>query len=194
MTSLNGNISRVTGPLCGELTGRRWPGALIFFIYAWINGWVNNREADDLRRHRAHYDVTVMEWWWLEHFTRPFGYSYSLYVYVECQKHKSQCSNWLIYPPLLPHPPTPQPPDPTPTPTPNIQNHFILKTWWSFVTTNSFPHHMNPVWQYWWRQHFMDAWSSDAVSVVITAIWAVTQTSQISWTIDVQGKNLVRSE
>ena len=22
--------------------------------------WVNNREAGDLRRHRAHYDVTVM--------------------------------------------------------------------------------------------------------------------------------------
>ena len=31
-----------------------------FFIYAWINGWVNNREAGDLRRLRAHYDVTVM--------------------------------------------------------------------------------------------------------------------------------------
>ena len=26
----------------------------------WINGWVNNREAADLRRHRAHYDVIVM--------------------------------------------------------------------------------------------------------------------------------------
>ena len=26
-----------------------------------INGWVNNREAGDLRRHRAHYDVTVMD-------------------------------------------------------------------------------------------------------------------------------------
>ena len=26
----------------------------------WINGWVNNREAGDLRRHRAHYDVIVM--------------------------------------------------------------------------------------------------------------------------------------
>ena len=26
----------------------------------WINGWVNNREAGDLRRHRAHYDVTTM--------------------------------------------------------------------------------------------------------------------------------------
>ena len=29
-------------------------------ICVWINGWVNNREAGDLRRHRAHYDVTVM--------------------------------------------------------------------------------------------------------------------------------------
>ena len=32
----------------------------IFFICAWINGWVNNREAGDLRRHHAHYDVTVL--------------------------------------------------------------------------------------------------------------------------------------
>ena len=30
-------------------------------ICAWINGWVNNREAGDLRRQGAHYDVTVME-------------------------------------------------------------------------------------------------------------------------------------
>ena len=29
-------------------------------ICAWINRWVNNREAGDLRRHRAHYDVIVM--------------------------------------------------------------------------------------------------------------------------------------
>ena len=29
-------------------------------IWVWINGWVNNREAGDLRRYRAHYDVTVM--------------------------------------------------------------------------------------------------------------------------------------
>ena len=27
---------------------------------AWINDWVNNREAGDLRRHRARYDVIVM--------------------------------------------------------------------------------------------------------------------------------------
>ena len=31
-------------------------------IGAWLNGWVNNGEAGDLRRHRAHYDVTVMEY------------------------------------------------------------------------------------------------------------------------------------
>ena len=29
-------------------------------IYAWINGWVNNRKASDTRRHRAHYDFIVM--------------------------------------------------------------------------------------------------------------------------------------
>ena len=29
-------------------------------IYAWMHGWVNNREAGDFRRHRAHYDVIVM--------------------------------------------------------------------------------------------------------------------------------------
>ena len=30
-------------------------------ICVWINGWVNNSEAGDLRRHRGHYDVTVMD-------------------------------------------------------------------------------------------------------------------------------------
>ena len=30
------------------------------FICAGTNGWVKNRDAGNLRRHRAHYDVTVM--------------------------------------------------------------------------------------------------------------------------------------
>ena len=39
----------------------QWRGALMLsLICVWINGWVNNREAGDLRRYRAHYDVTVM--------------------------------------------------------------------------------------------------------------------------------------
>ena len=67
MTSSNGNIFRVTGHLCGEFTGPRWiprtmasNAELWCFICVWINGWVNNREAGDLRRYRAHYDVIVM--------------------------------------------------------------------------------------------------------------------------------------
>ena len=36
-------------------------GALMFsFICAWTNGWINNRDDGDLRRHRAHCDVIVM--------------------------------------------------------------------------------------------------------------------------------------
>ena len=39
----------------------QWRGALMLsLICVWINGWVNTREAGDLRRHRAHYGVTVM--------------------------------------------------------------------------------------------------------------------------------------
>ena len=39
----------------------QWRGALMFsLICVWINGWINNREAGDWRRYRAHYDVIVM--------------------------------------------------------------------------------------------------------------------------------------
>ena len=39
----------------------QWRGALMFsLICVWINAWVNNREAGDLRRYHAHDDVTVM--------------------------------------------------------------------------------------------------------------------------------------
>ena len=39
----------------------QWRGDLMFsLICAWINGWVNNRLAGDLRRHRTHYDVTLI--------------------------------------------------------------------------------------------------------------------------------------
>ena len=39
----------------------QWCGALMFtLICARINGWVNNRDAGDLRCHHAHCDVIVM--------------------------------------------------------------------------------------------------------------------------------------
>ena len=60
-------------PLCREFAGHRWiphtkaSNVEIFsLICTWTNGWVNNRDVGDLRRHGAHYYVTVMimeEWW-----------------------------------------------------------------------------------------------------------------------------------
>ena len=39
----------------------QWRGALMLsLICAWLKGWVNTRKAGDFRRHRTHYDVTVM--------------------------------------------------------------------------------------------------------------------------------------
>ena len=39
----------------------QWHGALMFsLVCAWTNGWVNYRDAVDLRRHRAHYHDTAM--------------------------------------------------------------------------------------------------------------------------------------
>ena len=40
----------------------QWHGALVYsLICAWTNGWANIQDICELRRHRAHYDVTVME-------------------------------------------------------------------------------------------------------------------------------------
>ena len=68
MTSSNGNISAPLA-LCegnpsvsgGFPSHSQWRAALMFsFIFAWTNGWANNRDAGGLRRHRALHDVTVM--------------------------------------------------------------------------------------------------------------------------------------
>ena len=66
VTSSNGNIFRVTGHLCGEgpvsspHKSQRRGALMLFLICVWINVWVNNGEAGDLRRYRAHYEVIVM--------------------------------------------------------------------------------------------------------------------------------------
>ena len=47
----------------------QWHRALMpSFICTWINSWLNNRETGDLRRHHAHYDITVM----IHHLTKTF--------------------------------------------------------------------------------------------------------------------------
>ena len=69
MTSSNGNIFSATGLLRGNqrapvnsLHKGQWRGALMFsFICAWTNGWANNRNVGDLRRHCIHFGFTVMK-------------------------------------------------------------------------------------------------------------------------------------
>ena len=84
MTSSNENIFRVTGLFWRELIHRssvnspykgQWGEALMFsFICAWTNSRINNGNAGDLRRHRVHYDFTVMLKWKVWYFD-PFHWS-----------------------------------------------------------------------------------------------------------------------
>ena len=65
MTSSNGTIPALLGicarpqwiPHTKANDAELWCFSL---ICVWIDGWVNNGQAGDLRRYRAHYDVTVM--------------------------------------------------------------------------------------------------------------------------------------
>ena len=50
------HLSLVDSPHKGQ-----WSGALMFsLICTWTNGWARNRGTGDLRRYRAHYDVTMI--------------------------------------------------------------------------------------------------------------------------------------
>ena len=68
MTSSNGNIFRVTGPLCGEFTSHQWmphtnavTRSFGVFSDLSLNQQLSKQwDAGDLRRHRPHYDVTLM--------------------------------------------------------------------------------------------------------------------------------------
>ena len=54
-----------TSPVTCEFPSQKASDAELWFfslICTWTNGWVNSRDAGDLRRHRAHYDVTVMRY------------------------------------------------------------------------------------------------------------------------------------
>ena len=103
MTSSNGNIFHVTGPLCGESTGHRWipltkASDVELWCFLWFapekkkkNDWANNGDSKDLRCHHAHYDVTVMSTVCshreLPHLLIPFGYNvyWASIVYAETQ-------------------------------------------------------------------------------------------------------------
>ena len=44
----------------GEFPAQRPVTRSFDVLFYWVNGWINNREAGDLRRYRAHHDVIVM--------------------------------------------------------------------------------------------------------------------------------------
>ena len=56
----------------------------VFFDLRWLNGWVNNGKAGDLRRHGAHYDVAVMK----------IGQSHESTTTNKI-KNREQCENFL---------------------------------------------------------------------------------------------------
>ena len=66
----------------------QWRGALIFsLICAWTNGWANNRDAGDLRRHRAHYDVIVMSIVIIKRFLLKIHWYEILWLLLTLSRH-----------------------------------------------------------------------------------------------------------
>ena len=111
MSSPNGNIFRVAGPLYGEFTDHRWiprtkTSDTELWCFLWsvpsINDRVNNREAGDLRRHHAHYDVIVMS-------TANLSPGICKCNFIHCCRSGSSCyerihkDSWLTYRKWLSH-------------------------------------------------------------------------------------------
>ena len=62
-------------------------------ICAWINGWVNNREAGDLGCHRAHCDVILMIW---SVYKLRFGYSKFCSLMMHNMKMLCERFRWIL--------------------------------------------------------------------------------------------------
>ena len=91
--------SPVNSPLKGQ-----WRWALMFsFICARINGWVNNRKACDLRRHRAHYDVIVkcpqymQRNWWQTAATPHMGFRLLKAIFITENILILQKFPWILF-------------------------------------------------------------------------------------------------
>ena len=91
----------------------QWRRAFMFsLICAWINGCANNRETGDLRRHPAHYDVTVLftdSWkqcrlvssgashWWVEASNLNSGKYVFVLMITEATKPNAVCNQSAIH-------------------------------------------------------------------------------------------------
>ena len=55
----------------------QWHRVFMFsWICPWTNGWTNSQDVGDLKRHRAHYCVTIM---WIQMVIHPHWNTCSLY-------------------------------------------------------------------------------------------------------------------
>ena len=105
MTSSNGNIFHITGPLCGEFTGHWWiphtkasDAELWCFLWSspWINSWVNNGEAGDLRRHLDHYDIIVIKTPKMTILLSYLWFSVAVYDLLSRYKTKADLEQWIL--------------------------------------------------------------------------------------------------
>ena len=73
-------------PVTGEFPAQR-PVTHSFGVFL-TNGWVNNRDAGDLRNHRAHYDVTVIMQFNRWHINVGM-WCVHVFLVVSIEKHKN---------------------------------------------------------------------------------------------------------
>ena len=106
--SSNGNIFRVTGPLCGEFTGHRFiprtkasVAELWYFLWSALDKRLCKQSwVCDLRRYRAHYDVTVM----MDCFWSDFSLRKRYHLLQNLEQCGQVCplwywkQNWLLRP------------------------------------------------------------------------------------------------
>ena len=77
-----------------------------FSLYKYIcnknkNGWVNNGDAGDLRRHRVHYDVIVMLHWNGDIIlTKLSSLGNAIVNFSQMRTYRFRCRIWLILPRL----------------------------------------------------------------------------------------------
>ena len=100
------HIFRVTDPLYGQFTGHRWipltkasDAERWCFLWSapWINSWVHNREAGDLRRSLwRHYNVTVQGCSVVVYVTSLISIEKSLSMKISISK-RMLCLAFYIY-------------------------------------------------------------------------------------------------
>ena len=84
----------------------QWRGALMFsLICARINDWVNNREAGDLRCHRGHYDVIVMNTCSIHLTSDVWGWDMWCHLYVQSTSYIPMLPllHWMEYGLVMDH-------------------------------------------------------------------------------------------